>query len=493
MNTLLVQTVTGRTMAELCAARDAVRAADMVELRLDGVADIDVGAALADRRRPVIVTCRPQWDGGRFDASEDERQRILTDALRRGADYVDLEWRAGCDAILRETGGARIILSFHDFTAVPEDLAERVRAMRSMGAEIVKVAVTPAKLTDALRLRELTRESRTVAIGMGDIGVPTRLLPAHFGSCWTYAGDGAAPGQIPAQRLVEEYRFRNISRSTAVFGLVGTHVAASRSPAMHNRWFAEAGLDAVFVPMPTTDFADFLAFADSLSVQGAAVTIPFKLDALRAAVRADDVTRRVGASNTLRRTSAGWEATNTDVFGFLAPFGQASAFAPRTSKDTKASPHENDDGTAGNQSPRIDFQLTGARVSVLGAGGAARAVVVALDSRGAHVTVHARRSEQAREVASLVGAAIGPWPPAPHSWDVLVNCTPLGGVSAPDLSPLPGGPFDGRLVYDLISRPPETPLLREARASGCAVINGEPMLRAQAERQFEYWTKSLCV
>ena len=462
--TLLVETVTGRTVAELRSARDAVRDADLVEVRLDGIADLDVAAALDGRTRPVIVTCRPTWEGGRFDGSEEERERILAAALDGGADYVDVEWRAGFDALLRRGGGARVVLSTHDFSGVPSDLVSRVRAMRASGAEIVKVAFAATRLTDGLRVRDLARDGRMVAIAMGEPGIPTRLLAAQFGSCWTYAGNGVAPGQLPAERMIEEFRFRDVSRSTAVFGLVGTHVAASRSPAMHNEWFAAAGIDAVFIPLPTSTFDDFLAFADAVDLQGAAVTIPFKLDALRSAVRADDTTRRIGASNTLRRVDGGWEATNTDVAGFLAPFA------------------------SGDAAPFGLDALRGARVTVLGAGGAARAVVVGLASVGARTTICARRVEQARDVASL-GAEVGEWPPRAGSWDVLVNCTPLGGVSAPGESPLPGGPFGGRLVYDLIYRPPDTPLLREAKAAGCATINGWPMLRAQAKKQFEYWNQ----
>ncbi len=459
MKPLLVETVTGHTMAELRAGRDASQQADLVELRLDGVADLDVAAALHGRQRPVIVTCRPTWEGGRFDGAEEARRRILSDALAGGADYVDLEWRGGFDDVLRDTGGKRIVLSAHDFDAMPDDLAERTRAMRATGAQIVKVAVAAKRLSDSLPLRELTRDGATVTIAMGPSGIPSRALAAHFGSCWTYAGNGAAPGQMPVARMVDELRFRQVSSSTLVYGVVGTMTGESKSPTIHNAWFAEAGIDAVMVPMPTPSFDDFLAFADALPVAGAAVTIPFKLDALRSAVRVDDDARRVGAANTLRRSADGWEATNTDIAGFLAPLR--------------------------------DHDLRDARVSVLGAGGAARAIVVALRSVGARPTVHARRVEQAHELVPL-GAAVGAWPPPPKSWDILVNCTPLGGVSSPDASPLPGGPFDGRLVYDLIYRPPDTPLLREARAAGCATLNGWPMLQAQARKQFEWWTSPVC-
>jgi shikimate dehydrogenase len=228
---------------------------------------------------------------------------------------------------------------------------------------------------------------------------------------------------------------------------------------MHNAAFEAAGLDAVYVPITTNRFDDFAAFADAMGIEGASITIPFKLDALAAAREADAVARAVGAANTLRRAGAGWAATNTDVEGFLAPLDAA-----------------------------LGEPLDGLRASVLGAGGAARAVVFALRRRGSAVTVHARRPDQAREVALALDGAPGAWPPVPGSWDVLVNTTPLGGATRRDESPLPGGPFGGRLVYDLTYGAGESRLIREARTAGCRTLDGLAMLAAQAERQFTWWT-----
>src|SRR4051812_48193924 len=115
---LLCETVTGATMAELRAARDEATVGDMVELRLDGVADLDVAAALAGRTRRAIVTCRPAWEGGRFEGSEDERHAVLRQALALGAEYVDIEWGAGFDDLLA-TDPTRVVLSSHDFGGVP--------------------------------------------------------------------------------------------------------------------------------------------------------------------------------------------------------------------------------------------------------------------------------------------------------------------------------------------------------------------------------------
>jgi 3-dehydroquinate dehydratase/shikimate dehydrogenase len=421
-----------------------------------------------------VVTCRPQWEGGRFSGSEEERHRILADGLSLGAEFVDVEWTAlhGIHkphfGDIVESAPARVVISSHDFDGVPVDVEARARDMRSHGAAVIKVAVMPQALRDTLPLLAIAREGDAVVVGMGDTGVPTRLLAAHYGSRWSYAGNGAAPGQIPAERMLSQFRFRDIGPETRIFGVVSSTALHSFSPVMHNAAFAAAGLDAIYVPLQTTDFGDFNEFAQALRVEGVSVTIPFKGDALRAASDADDLTRQVGAANTLKRTAKGWAAVNTDVAGFLAPLEQA-----------------------------FGRPLEGAQTSVIGGGGSARAVVVALLSRGARVTVHTRRREQAEAVinalqvktarAGLRGAEVGEWP-IRGGWDLLVNCTPLGSPTMRDESPLPGGPFAGHLVYDLTYGVGESRLVREAREAGCRTLDGLPMLIAQAERQFEWWT-----
>jgi 3-dehydroquinate dehydratase/shikimate dehydrogenase len=454
----LCETVAATTTAGLIAARDAAVDGDLVELRLDGVAAPDVAGVLAGRTKPVIVTCRASWEGGRFDGSEEERRMILGQALSLGAEFVDIEWRAGFSELV-ERAPERVVLSSHDFAGMPDDLDTRVRAMRATGAGTIKIAVTALRLGDTLRLPPIGADGDAVVVGMGDAGIVTRLLPRRFHSKWTYGGNAVAPGQLPVSRMVHEFRAREVGPATRVFAVVSPNALHSRSPAMHNAAFRDAGIDAVYVPLAAPDFDDFLAFANAFGVEGASITIPYKLEALGAAATADDQTRAVGAANTLRRRAGAWAATNTDVGGFLAPLAEAFG-AP----------------------------LHGARAVVLGAGGAARAVIVALRNEGACVSVHARREAQAAEVAASLGVSAGTWPPASGSWDLLVNTTPLGGMMQRDDTPLPDGPFDGRLVYDLTYGSGESRLLRDARAAGCHTLDGLPMLVAQAERQFEWWT-----
>ena len=417
-------TVTGQTMSELRERRDRVASADLVELRVDSVRDPSAAGALAGRRLPVIFTCRPTWEGGHFLGSEEERRRLLHDAQQLGAEHVDIEWKAGFLDLLAVRGGRGIVLSSHDFTGVPVDLEARAAAMRATGAEVIKLAVMAKRLSDCLPLLALGRSSTTpmALVGMGDAGTPTRVLAGRFGSCWTYAGDGIAPGQMSAGRLQDEFGFRCLSDRTALYGVVGRPVAHSLSPAMHNAAFRAAHLDAVYLPLAAADFEDFLEFADALEIAGASVTAPFKVEAFERAAQSDPMSRRIQSVNTLRRIGGQWSACNTDVAGFLKPLQSRMA-------------------------------IVGQRVTIMGAGGAARAVAEALHAAGALVSIAARSPHQAEQTANLTGATVAEWPPRAGSWDVLVNATPVGTVPDVATTPLPGGPFTGALVYDLVYNP----------------------------------------
>jgi 3-dehydroquinate dehydratase / shikimate dehydrogenase len=462
---LLCVTVTAPTTADLRVARDrASEYADLVELRMDGVRDVDVRGALAGRRKPVVVTCRPPREGGRFDGAEDERVGLLHRAAALGAEYVDIEWDSAHAPLIARRSGRGVVLSSHDFAGVPGDLRERVLAMRATGAEVVKIAVTARALADNLPLLAIGREtappSRVALVAMGEPGLPSRLLAATFGSCWTYSGDAVAPGQLTPDRMVSEFRVRRVTASTRIFGLVGRPVGHSVSPAIHNAAFDATGFDGVYIPLEARDAADLRAFAGEIGIEGASVTAPFKLDVLRAADESDENARRCGAANTLQIRQGRWVVRNTDVDGFLDPL----------------------------EARGID--LDGIRATVLGAGGAARAVVVGLGRRGAQTTVCGRRIEAARDIAALAAgsrATVGP--PAPGSWDLLVNATPVGTWPNVDASPVDRGLLaGGGLVYDLVYNPARTALIRDADRAGCTTIGGLEMLVSQAVRQFEWWT-----
>jgi 3-dehydroquinate dehydratase / shikimate dehydrogenase len=460
----LCAVVTGRTMEEIRRGRDAVSRADLVELRLDYADRPDVAAALEGRRTPVVVTCRAEWEGGRFTGGEEERRRILESALEQGAEYIDVEAAAGFAAdLIRSTGGRRIVLSEHDFDGVPSDVPERFEALRRTGAEIAKLAVRVDRLDEMIPLFDIARARGGtdnghghILIAMGNAGLASRILAARLGSRWTYAGDDVAPGQLTIGRLLQDFRFRRIAPDAALYAVVGNPIVHSRSPIMHNAGFAALGMNAVYLPLEARDADDFVRFARVTNLRGASVTTPYKLSLLPHLDEIEPLAARVGAINTLLVRDGRWIGANTDVDGFLEPL-------------------------EGRMNPR------GTQATVLGSGGAARAVAVALADRGAKVTISARRIEAAREIAEAVQGNVTEFPPRDRPWDLLVNATTAGSSANPG-NPMAGARLSEGLVYDLVYSPLETELLKEAKARGCGTIGGIEMLIAQAERQFERWT-----
>ena len=462
----LCVTVTGRTMEEVRRARDsAAQLADLVEVRLDTVDRPDAAGALDGRLRPVIVTCRPTWEGGQFQGSEEERQRILSEAITAGAEFVDVELRAPFAAdVVRQRRGRGVVVSMHVFGAAIPDVAASIGALHATGAEVVKLAYEATALSDTLPLFEVATRSGAgsaedrshVLIAMGTAGVVTRVMAARLGNRWTYAGDGVAPGQLSATRMLDEFHFKRIRPDADLYGVTGNPVMRSLSPAMHNAGFAHRSLNAAYVPLEARDADDFTRFARGIHLRGASITAPFKVSMMERVDHVDALAAQVGAINTLHDKNGQWVGGNTDVHGFVTPL-------------------------------KGRMTLKGTRAVILGAGGAARAVAVALKREGAAVRICARRLQEAQAVAAEIGIKAGEFPPAPGTWDVLVNATPIG--SRPDdRSPMEGVPLDGEIVFDLIYTPSDTPLVAQARAAGCWTIGGIEMLISQAERQFEIWT-----
>jgi shikimate dehydrogenase len=254
----------------------------------------------------------------------------------------------------------------------------------------------------------------------------------------------------------------SIDGETRITGLIGDPVAHSRSPAILNAAYREAGLNwryAAF-PVPRGRGGDAVRGALALHFAGLTVTMPHKADAAGAC---DDLTPDaivLGAVNVVTVTDDDrLVGSSTDGEGFVRSL--------------------RDEG----------FDPAGADVLVAGAGGAARSIVLALGSAGARVTVGARRLEAAESTAALVpgshAATLGDVEPGPFA--LVVNATPLGmrgeagPVAVERLNP-------GQLVVDTVYHPMETPFLAAARARGIHAVNGLGMLVQQAALAFETWT-----
>jgi 3-dehydroquinate dehydratase/shikimate dehydrogenase len=486
------------------ARRAVARGASVIEWRVDGLPGTAGPSAgrvldeLASRSpAPCIVTCRTVEEGGQGGADDLLRVVELLAASQASPRYLDVELAAfGRSAALRvacakvvarqtanDTG---LILSVHDMAGRPADLLQRVEAMTAEPAcRVIKVAWTARSVRDNLETFDLLSERRrpTIALCMGDAGLMSRVLAGKFGGLITFAanagGAESAPGQPTIETLRETYRFDAIGAATKVYGVVGWPVAHSRGPAIHNAGFAAAGHDGVYLPLPVPPgYEHFKASVGSLldhprlSFAGASVTVPHKENLLRFVRERGGavcpVAQRVGAANTLLARDDGTVAClNTDGPAAL------DALAAGMGGDPAA--------------------LARARVLVLGAGGAARAVVGALAGAGSDVVVFNRSSDRARALAADLGARAADEDVAGAGpFDVVVNCTTVGMQGGPDPEGLPlppGVTLDGSItVFDTVYAPPRTPLIREAEARGARIVTGADMFLRQAALQFERWT-----
>jgi len=440
-------------------------AADVIELRLDYIRDFDLKKLLSSKKRPVIVTCRPKRQGGLYDGPEEKRLAVLQDAMRAGADYVDVEY--DCIDRLQKTGDCKLIVSYHNFDGAPDDLSDIYWRMSSSFADIVKVAVQVTDVLDNAVLFDILMHAAkpTIALGMSEGGVPSRVLAPKFGGFLTYAslaeGKESAPGQVTAQELIDFYKFRRINADTKIYGVVGKPVYHSVSPYLFNSLFAETGHKGVYLFFEVEDVGRFVSVMRRYDIGGFSVTIPHKEKALDAVDEVAGAARDIGALNTIAKKDDTLYGFNTDMEAAVCAI---------------------EDGLGG--------KLSGKRVLLLGAGGAARAVCYGLKRAGARLTILNRTVSRGRQLAERAGCAWGPLERAGEvDYDILVNCTSTGMSPKTDESPVPAEFLrEGTLVFDAVYTPVETRLLREARAAGAKTVSGLEMFIRQAALQFEIWT-----
>jgi len=457
--------------------RDNSQWIDAIEIRLDlclqqnknCIASI-VDAARETSLSVVILSFRREEDGGKkTELSEAERLNLLEKLLSQGITHVDLEWGVNAPSVEERAAelGIKVIRSLHDFQGVPASMTELIEGIAAGGA-IPKIACYPSSSQDVLELIRITRETshikNKIVLGMGAFGFFSRVAPQLCGSMLTFCSAGVrsgAPGQISPRELEEVYRVSEQNSHTVYFGIIGNPVLHSKSPQLHNSWFAEGRMNAIYVPFQVDDIGLFLRLAEQLGVRGFSVTIPHKQKIIQHIDRVEDAVQSIGSCNTVIRTSEGWVGSNTDYEGFLAPL------------------------------KRTDILSAGNHALVVGAGGVARTVVYALVQAGLSVTIVNRTDEKAAGLAVEFGVN---WQ-SMHSrlstrkFELIVQTTSAGMEPNTEIDPLTGYKFKGsEIVYELIYAPERTRFLSRAADAGCRTIGGREMLHAQALLQFEQFS-----
>ncbi len=250
-----------------------------------------------------------------------------------------------------------------------------------------------------------------------------------------------------------------IHAATPVYAVIGDPVAHSLSPAMHNRAIAACGLPGVYVGFHVTDLPAAVAGIRALGLAGVSVTLPHKVAVMPLLDEVDETARAIGAVNTIVHRNGRLAGTNTDGQGAWMALEAVAPVAGRT-------------------------------VAVIGAGGAARAVVRTLADAGAKVAVCNRTDAKAQTLADELGVKWGPMAELGRLRpEILINTTPAG--MAPDTAAMPVPAeilHPSMVVMDIVYRPMETALLAAARRRGCRTVDGVAMLVFQGALQFQLWT-----
>jgi 3-dehydroquinate dehydratase/shikimate dehydrogenase len=457
-------------------ALGTIEDAEFIELRLDSLENDpdNLTEILKKIDGPVILTFRPSEQGGHRHLTREQRLNFWNHVAPRGDRiWWDVE---GDLAHELSPDWSRVIVSHHDFNGVPDDLLGIYNQLAATPARVIKIAVQVHDIVDCVPVFELLSRANNegreiIPIAMGNAGIATRVLGPSRGAFLTYGSldddSATAPGQVTARNLRSLYHLSKIDHDTMVCGLIGDPVMHSVSPQIHNGWFAAEGVNGVYLPFEVKDVHSFLTRMVhprtrelNWNLTGLSVTAPHKQSVIEHLDWLNPAAQEIGAVNTIAIKRDRLLGFNTDATGFIAPLlGKFESWPDR-------------------------------RVAIIGAGGAARAAIWALQRLRADITIFARNVSNGQSLGESFGVDCEPLASATfEDYDLVVNTTPLGSGAYIDQSPVTAEQLNGvRCAYDLIYNPAETRFLREARDAGCDTIGGLEMLVAQARLQFELWT-----
>ncbi|HLI07312.1 MAG TPA: shikimate dehydrogenase [Ktedonobacteraceae bacterium] len=253
----------------------------------------------------------------------------------------------------------------------------------------------------------------------------------------------------------------SINGETQLIGFFGATYRTSKMYAMYNAAFEALGLNYVYVPLVVDDLQKAVEGVRHLGIKAVGVTIPYKIDIIPYLDELDEDARRIGAVNTIVNQQGRLLGANTDGKGALKALQEVT-------------------------------RVAGKRVVLLGAGGAARAITVALTAAGAEVTILNRTEETAAALAKAARARYGTLIDLERELQdarIVINATSVGMVPGVDESLVEEGLLSAEtIVMDIVSAPRETRLLKEAKARGCTVVYGDRMLFWQGALKFRLYT-----
>ncbi|MBN1786850.1 MAG: shikimate dehydrogenase [Sedimentisphaerales bacterium] len=475
--------------------------AQMLELRTDYIESLNtekLAQLIADAKQtalPIIVTCRDSAQGGMNNLSSDIRKKILTEAIKLGADLIDCEYAnfikkdfaERIKQALAQNSKTKLILSAHNFKGPFKNLSGTYEEIFTACPDaIAKTAYHAKHINDCFESFDIIEKygKKVIALCMGPNGTISRIIAKKLRAFLTFASiadkAATAAGQLTIEEMKTRYRFDKISNKTEFFGLIGDPVGHSIGPVVHNACFDAEKLNKVYLPLLVeggqiefNEFLDNVITRNYLGLRGFSVTIPHKRNALEYARTKGEYIEplavSIGAVNTMvigvnERISC----YNTDYAGAMDALTQTLGINRKN--------------------------LNGKVVSVVGAGGAARAIVAGLADVGAKVTIYNRTVSKAHNLALEFGCHYAGLDKIEKlDADIIINCTSIGMHPKVDATVVPAHLLKSSMtVFDTVYNPMETLLLKQAKEAGAKLVNGAEMFIGQAAEQFRLFTHKDC-
>jgi len=455
----------------------ALSKGDLAEIRVDLISDLNISEIgnKFDKKR-IIVTNRKKEEGGLFQGSESERIIPLIEAIKNGFGFVDIEFSSidSFNILIRKkrelNSETKIIASYHNFRNIPSNINEILLKIKDKSPDLVKIVTYAKDISDNLIIKDLlssklNTDKKIISFLMGERGEISRILCKSWGSFTSYAplkGVGnTAPGQIPIDVLKDIYRVDYVNEDFDIYGLIGNPVKESIGYYVHNKLFSHYNINAVYLNFLVDDIKKFMnSYKNQFS--GLCITMPFKEKIAPYLDNIDEMTLKIGAINTIKKTGGGLFGTNTDWIGAVYSI------------------------------EKMD-QIKDKRVLILGAGGAGKAIAFGIAERKGLIIISNRNHKKALELSEKLGAETVLWEDRNNvDFDILVNATRIGMHPEETNCPVDDSFFDrdlsGITVFDAVYSPIDTTLLKRSKKQGAKVANGLDMYIGQAMAQFELWT-----
>lgn len=426
---------------------------------------------------PLIFTLRKQSQGGLYSGPEEQRLKDIAKLCELQPDYLDVEYDIDSHFLQNiKTRFPRIkfICSYHDYKATPNDLTVILQQMQKTNCHYYKIATQANCAMDTVRMLQLIQNNAGkipfIGISMGEFGIPTRIIGKILGNQFTFAAlnvdQAVAPGQLTVHELTDIYHYQQMNSSTKIYALLGDPVAKSVGHLWHNKAFALLKEDAVYLKMRVTEqeAAEVLQELKQLPFSGFSVTMPLKQIAYEAMDELNDVAKKIHAVNTVIVNNAHYSGFNTDGLGAMQAL-------------------ENHIKSLANKI-----------IVIIGAGGAARAIIYSARQLGAEVHLFNRSIEKAKELAAEFKCKayalnqLDQIKQIPYA--VIINTLPVA-VQQEHLKLLQSDIFkSGAIAMDIVYNPVDTPFLQLAAAASCICVPGYEMYVEQALLQLKHWFNS---